>query len=132
MRLPSRSTAGEAILRPSTHVPWLEPSSVMAGRPVRLSPRVTRACTRDTEGSSSWTEFPGARPIVSSWTSGTAVQSGSTSSKTPSRPFRSAPQLGQEAACRSSCRRHTLQSIDSSEHAHDPARETGCAGCERS
>ena len=81
-RLRSRRT-------PSSHVPWLEPASSSTAS------AVIRACTRETDGSDSSSETPGARPIVSSPTTGTRVASASTSSSGAAEPFSGVPQLPQ-------------------------------------
>src|SRR3954451_16167251 len=106
---PSRSFIGAEMRAPSTHVPWLEPASSITGASPPL-PEI-RACTRETDGSSSSTVELGARPIVISDTTGTRVRSRRTSSSGALCPGSGAPQLRQKPAPRSSCRRQLGQSM---------------------
>ena len=70
-------------------MPWLEPASSSTAS------AEIRACTRDTDGSASTSDAPGARPIVISATTGTRVASPSTSSSGDDAPFSGVPQLPQ-------------------------------------
>jgi hypothetical protein len=86
---PSRSGDGAVRRTPSRNVPWLEPASSSTAS------AVIRACIRETEGSASSSETPGARPIVNSPTTGTRVASASTSSSGAAEPPNGVPQLPQ-------------------------------------
>ncbi len=86
---PSRSWLGPVTRTPSSHVPWLEPASSSTAS------AEIRAWTRETDGSGSTSEAPGARPIVMSATTGTRVASPSTSSSGEDAPFSGVPQLPQ-------------------------------------
>ena len=84
---PSRNGSGSVTRTPSRNVPWLEPAS-------SSTPSAeTRAWTRETDGSDSTSDAPGARPIVISVTTGTRVASASTSSSGATAPFNGVPQL---------------------------------------
>src|SRR4051794_37562024 len=83
-----------------------------------------RACRRETAGSVSCTALPGARPIVSSRTSGTCVRSARTSSYAEAAGVRGAPQLGHEAAARLTCRRHARHVIGTRRQAARSSRHS--------
>ena len=86
---PSRSGDGRVTRLPSSHVPCEEPASSSTAS------ALMRACTRETDGSLSTSDTPGARPIVISVTTGTRVMSPSTSSSGALAPFCGVPQLPQ-------------------------------------